>query len=420
VRIINHARRGLGLGIPALSSFEVVSDGIWTWFTVPEAVQVGDYIYLGTVSSDGRCRAHRLHINTQTTQTFDLSGVLEVDDHNNASVLPLADGRVAFFYGEHNDPTFKTRVWDGSGAFTSSGSWSAQEARGNSEGPYSYPKPFIFPGDSTSGRVWLFHRRWTDGTGNTRSISYRNSATIGSGGTDPWSAFTDVLVETDARPYVVTYQVGDRVHFAISSAHPNEATFTTIRHFRCDMASGTLSWAATGGGSLTPPFAVSAATRADDGGNSKRWVSDVGVGADTHPRILWTKYPNGDGTAIEYWHSRWTGSAWVAHKITDDGAGLYAAEQYYHGGLRFHQGDVTKVYLSAPVSGVRQVQEWRTTDSGATWTQYRQITSGGTAGTPLKARPIGVKGGDGRVLLLWWQGTYTSFISYSTSVRAAG
>jgi hypothetical protein len=133
------------------------------------------------------------------------------------------------------------------------------------------------------------------------------------------------------------------------------------------MSSGTLSWQDSGGSSLTVPFNVAATTRADDGGDVKRWVSDVEVGADGHPRILWMKYPNNNGTAIEYWHSRWTGSAWTAHKIADDGGGLYAGEQYYHGGLRFHRGDVTRVYLSAPISGVRQIQEWRTSDAGATW-----------------------------------------------------
>jgi hypothetical protein len=106
--------------------------------------------------------------------------------------------------------------------------------------------------------------------------------------------------------------------------------------------------------------------------------------------------------------------------VTDDGGGLYAGEQYYHGGLRFHHGDVTRVYLSAPVSGVRQIQEWRTSNNGAAWSSFRQITTGGTAGTPLKFRPVGVKGGDGRINLLWCQGTYTSFTNYSTALHAAG
>lgn len=400
--------------------FEVTNDGIWTWFTMPEAIQVGDFLYAGSVSSDGRCRGHKTNLTNNTTQTFDLSGVLEVDDHNNASVLEMPDGRIAFFYGSHNDTTFKYRIYNGTGDFSSSGAWTAQSSRGTGDGPYSYPKPYIFPGDTVAGRVWLFHRRWTDGSGTTRTMAWRRTSTL-TGSSDPWSTYTDVLLETGQRPYVVMYQDGNKLHCAMSSAQPNESTFLTISHCYAEMTAGSLVWKRSDGTTISAaPFAISDTTRADDGGNLKRWVSDVSVGGDGQPRILWMRYPNNNGTAIEYWHSRWTGSAWVAHKVTDDGAGLYAGEEFYHGGLRFHQGDVTRIYLSAPISGVRQIQEWRTSDNGATWSKHRDITTGGTAGNPLKARPIGVKGGDGRVNVLWWQGTYTTFVNYLTSIRAAG
>jgi hypothetical protein len=38
----------------------------------------------------------------------------------------------------------------------------------------------------------------------------------------------------------------------------------------------------------------------------------------------------------------------------------------------------------------------------------------------MKARPIGVNNSDGRVNVLWWQGRYTSFTDYLTTVQAAG
>jgi len=73
-----------------------------------------------------------------------------------------------------------------------------------------------------------------------------------------------------------------------------------------------------------------------------------------------------------------------------------------------------------PLCAVRQIQEWATSDNGATWAKSRDITTGGSANNPLKARPIGVKDSDGRVRVVWWQGTYTSFVNYSTSMRASG
>lgn len=416
--LANAALPGVTPSGAPLAPTQLVADGIWTWFTMPEARQVGDHVYVGTVSSDGRCRAHRVNADTGATETFDLSGVLEVDDHNNSSVLPLGDGRIAFFYGQHNDPLFRYRIWNGSGSFTASGSWTTEAARGTGQGSYSYPKPCIFPGDTTPGRVWLFYRRWLDG-GSTRVMGMRNSATL-TGSSDPWSANTDIFREDSRIPYVVTCQDGNRLHVAASSQHPVEAGFVTLHHFYGEMSGGSLVWKDSAGTALTLPVGDTTATRCDDGGDRKRWVSDIAVGADGHPRILWMRYPANNGTLIEYWHSGWTGSAWVAHKITDDGPGLYSPEVYYHGGLRFDRSDVTRVYLSAPISGVRQIQEWRTADNGATWAQVRVLTSGGTANNPLKLRPVGVHDGDGRIRVLWAQGRYTTFTDYSTAIWGAG
>jgi hypothetical protein len=405
-----------------LAQFEVTADGIWTWFTRPEVIQIGDALYTGTVSSDGRCRAHRTDLTTQTTLTFDLSGVLEVDDHNNSSFCRLEDGRLAAFYGAHNDTEFKYRVWNpAAGAFDSGSAWSSQEARGVGGGPYSYPNPIRFSQDSP--KVWLFKRRWIDGGGSTRRLAYRTATDLTSTPPHSWSAYTDVYGVSGRIPYWRTAHDGvKRVHFAITNGHPVEGQ-TSLYHFYGELdGSNVMKWYTSAGVEITAslPLGPSDITEVYDGSSVRCWVSDCAIGSDGHPRILWMRYPGNDGSQIEYWHSRWTGSAWTNSKITDDGAGLYAGEVYYHGGLCFDGVDPTTIYLSAPISGVRQVQEWGTSDNGATWSQVRALTTGGTAGTPLKARPIGVKNSDGRVNVLWWQGTYTSFTNYSTTVQAAG
>jgi hypothetical protein len=413
-------------GLPAapapIAPFQVTGDGIWTWFTRPEVIQIGDALYTGTVSSDGRCRAHRTDLLTQSTLTFDLSGVLEIDDHNNSSFVTLPDGRLAVFYGSHNDQQFKYRIWNpAAGVFSSVAAWSAQEMRGTGNGPYSYPNPIRFSQDSP--RVWLFKRRWTDGGGGTRRLTYRTVTNLTSAPPHAWGPHVDVYGVPSRIPYWRTANDGvRRVHFAITNGHPVEGP-TSLGHFYGELdGSNVMRWYRTNGTEITAslPFTFSDITQVYDGSAVRCWVSDCAIGSDGHPRILWMRYPNNNGTAIEYWHSRWTGSAWVNHKITDDGAGLYPAEQYYHGGLSFDGLTPTTVYLSAPIAGVRQVQEWRTPDNGATWAVQRVLTTGGTPGNPLRARPIGVRGGDGRINVLWWQGTYTSFVNYSTAVQAAG
>jgi hypothetical protein len=409
-----------GLSVP-VGAFEVVANGIHTWFTRPEVLQVGGFVYVGWVNSAGDCGATQIDLSNYSTKQFTLVSALEIDDHNNTSFVLLENGRIAAFYGSHNDAQFKYRVYNPAGDFASSASWTTAEQRGTGNGPYSYPNPIRFTQDSP--RVWLFKRRWIDGGGGTRRLAYRTATNLT--GTPPhtWSAFTDVYGVANRIPYWRTAHNGtNRVHFAITNGHPVEGQ-TSLYHFYGELdGSNVMKWYTSAGVEITAslPLGPSNITEVYDGSSVRCWVSDCTIDSDGRPRILWMRYPNNNGTAIEYWHSRWTGSAWVNHKITDDGAGLYPGEQYYHGGLAFDQQDASKIFLSAPISGVRQIQEWSTSDNGATWAKSRDITTGGSANNPLKARPIGVTGGDGRIRLVWWQGTYTSYVNYSTSMRASG
>jgi hypothetical protein len=407
--------------LPAADLFTVSSDAVHTWFTRPEAIRVGDFVYPGSVSSDGRCRAHQIDQIALTTKDFDLSGVLEIDDHNNSSVLPLPDGRIVFFFGSHNDAQFKYRTYNGVGDFASSASWTSAEQRGTGNGPYSYPNPIQFTQDAP--RVWLFKRRWTDGGGGTRRLAYRTATSLLTAPPHTWSAFVDVYGVAGRIPYwrTATDRV-NRVHFAITSGHPVEGQ-TSLGHFYGELdVSNNMRWYRTDGTEITAslPFTYSDITQVYDGSSVRCWVSDCTIDSDGRPRILWMRYPANNGSQIEYWHSRWTGSAWVNHKVTDDGSGLYAGEQYYHGGLCFDRMDASKIALSAPISGVRQVQEWSTSDSGATWSKLRDITTGGAAGSPLKFRPFGVENHNGRIRFIHADGTYTTFTNYLTSQRAWG
>lgn len=404
-----------------LSAQMLRADAIHTWFTQPEAIEVGGFVYAGWTNKTGGIGASRINLaNPDDKKHFLLATLPEIDDHNNASVLALAGGKFAFFYGTHNDSEFKYRVWDGVGAFDSSTSWTAQANRGGSQGPYSYPKPFIFA--QQPGKHWLFHRRFTDGGGATRTLTFRTTDSL-TGNSDPWSAYSDVLREAGARPYVKMVSDGfNTVHVAASSAHPNESTFVSIHHFYGRLDGGNIMrWYTSADVEITGglPFNIAATTRVDGGSSVKRWVSDVAIGGDGRPRILYMVYPNNNGSAIELWHARWNGTTWVNTKISDDGAGLYPAEQYYHGGLVFDGVNASRIYLSAPIAGVRQVQEWRTAD-GDTFTQHRVITSGGAAGNPLRLRPVSPRNHTGRLSVLWCEGRYTTYIDFDTALHGAG
>lgn len=404
----------------AAAPFTVRADGIWTWFTAPEAIQLGDYLYVGWVDSTGKCGATQVHIPTQAVKQFDLSSAIEIDDHNNASMLRLSDGRIVFFFGTHNDQLTRYRIYDGSGDFADAASWGAVVTFGMGQGPYSYPNPCRLSNDPT--RSWLFQRRWTDGTANSRALAYRSIVNLGDAGA-VWGAYNDVVKRSNFAPYWrLTYDGVGRVHVAITDGHPQQGQISLYHLYGDIGVGGAIAWFKSDGAPISAslPMAPTDASLVYDGSVTRCWVSDCAIGPDARPRILYMRYPGNDGYAIEYWHARWTGAAWVSSKVTDDGAGLYGAERYYHGGLRFDANDVARVYLSAPISGVRHVQEWRSADSGATWSMQRALTSGGTAGTPLRARPVSPRTHDGRISVLWWEGQYTSYTSFMTDLKGAG
>lgn len=403
------------------SPIELVADGIWTWFTDHRAVERSNgNLLVMVVDSAGTNWLHERDKDSGAITSVQLSTTgLEVDDHNNGSVFERADGRLVVMYGTHNDTVFRYKVSNTSSIL---GGWSSEQQRGTGQGPYSYPYVFQLSQDTT--KFWYFNRRWTTGAGTTRTLSYRTTTAL-VGSSDPWGAYTDVWQVANKIPYWRRIADGvNKMHVVTTDMHPVEGQ-ASLYHFYMQLdGSNNPLWYKSDGTQISAslPFGTADATLIYDGSTTKCWVSDLVIDGSGHPRVLYMRYPGNDGSAIEYWHARWTGSAWVSHKICDDGAGLYSGEPYYPGVICFDSLDPSIVYPSAPISGVRQIQRLTTADDGATWAQAQVITSGGTAGNPLRLRPYSPKvfGGSRQgPAVLWAEGRYTSFTDYDTAIKGS-
>jgi hypothetical protein len=408
--IVRHPNTGHGRGTPVLAPAQIIADGVWTWFSDPRAVYYNGATYIMAVDSAGTCRIHKYVHATGVTTSTNLSSVgLEIDDHNNGSLVFLSNGKIVAFYGQHNDSTFRYKVSTNAEDITS---WSAEQARGSGEGNYSYPNCFEL--SQVPGKHWLFTRRWKDG-GATRNPSYRTFTDLGTIPSATVSAYTDVFEVSSQRPYWKIASNGvDTLHFAITNGHPNETT-TSLYHFYMQLVAGVPKYYTSAGVEITAglPFGTANVTQVYDGSSTECWVSDCAIDGSGYPRILWMRYPGNDGSAIEYYHARWNGSTWTNVKITDDGAGLYSGELFYHGGLCFDSQDISKVYLSKPVSSVRQIQKWATTDNGATWSKTADVTSGGSS---KRLRPYSPRNHNGYMPLIWLDGTYTTYTNYNMAI----
>lgn len=157
----------------------------------------------------------------------------------------------------------------------------------------------------------------------------------------------------------------------------------------------------------------STATLVYDGAVNDAWSWDIKTGPDGHPRGLFTQFRS--ETDHRIMHARWTGSAWLVTEVAPVGGYLYASQPHSDAQACFDATNTNIVYLAKTVGVKKVLQEWRTSDQGATWSWFADITDGIVdAFTPSSPRNH-----DGRMRVVWNDGTITSYLSgaWSTSLK---
>lgn len=398
----------------------LVPDGIYTWCdTTVTAVYRNGATYIGWVDKGGYSGITKFTHASGAVEHVRLSSESnkEVDDHNMTSLHFRPDGRIVAFYGPHNSSAMLYKVSLMPESITS---WGPENVRGVSQGAYSYP--YLTRFSQAPDLYFFISRRWLEGTdGATRVCSYRVTnrldGEVGGAAPDPWSQPNDIWRVDNKIPYWQYASDGvNTLHVFATDMHPVQGQ-SSLYHFylRLDASNVPRYYTSTGSEIPAPPVTPATATRIYDGAMARCWVSDAAVHNGT-PVVLWMRYPQNDywPNTFEYWYSRFENGSWRSVMLTTDGPGLYSTELYYHGGLQFDANDPSIVYLSSPIAGNRQIQEWRTKDNGENWSLSSQITSGYYTG--LRARPYSPRNHNGQLKVIWWEGRYTTFIDYDTSI----
>ena len=87
---------------------EFTASGGWTWFTDPRAVYYqGTHrrTYTGWVAQDGSIQVASYDHDTGRRVIVTLKARLQIDDHDNPSLLVRPDGRLMVFWSTHAGPT---------------------------------------------------------------------------------------------------------------------------------------------------------------------------------------------------------------------------------------------------------------------------------------------------------------------------
>jgi hypothetical protein len=414
---------GLGLGSSGAGASVVYasriinSDGARTWYNHPVVLADGAVAYSGSVSTLGSVQVTKTE--NKVDSVFTMNPALQVDDHNEATMLELPGGKLACFYSRHSSDTVGLRYRVTSNDLPDMSAFSAEVLISNGGvDATAYTLPFML--EDNEVRVYF---RSGGGAGTRPRKMARAPGADVEAGTATWAVST-IFETTDERPYMVACQNGtDRIDFLVTDGHPNESP-TSLYHCYMQLDAGTEKYYQSDGTEITAPIDVTTeATLVDNTTGGRTWNDKIAIGSDGHPRILFTKYPSGtDGanggatfTDIEYWHGRWTGSAWVKTRLLTGQYSLYSGEVYYAGGMCFDGNDVTTLYLCEIVSGKYEVRKYSFNEAAATKTLVTDITTGSSTNNIRPQSPVGATR---PFAVSWLDGTYTTYQNFATVMHA--
>ena len=390
----------------------LVSPGGWSWFTNPRAIYYAgthERTYIGTITGGlGSLYVTQYTHTTGAVVSTLLTSALEVDDHDHPSLIVRpSDSKLVAFYAKHSvDTSLRYKISTNAEDATAWGSELTTTYSGN----VTYANPIILPDD---GNACYVFSRIRDAL-NDYSWRYKRTADYST-----WGAEVEIWDGGATQSYVHVARNGNgRIDFFASDMHPdNDAGGSSLYHFYAawDSGSSSLKWYNSAGTEQTLPMTPANATIVYDGsGGNDGWNHQIAIDGSGYPRVLFQKRVSTSGAGdMRCMFARWNGSAWTTPvEIAAHGGYVYSGEISYTGGSCFDGNDTNKVYLGQQVSGIYEIQEWTTSDSGATWGKTRDITSGSSAGTQ-NMRPFSPLGHPVRMACLWGAGTYTTYISYN-------
>ncbi len=393
------------------------ADGAWCWFSDPRAVYLEGKIFAGWMKADGSVQVGARDLSTGGMMVSTLAGKFEVDDHDHPSLLVLPDRRLMAFYSLHASGDMHLRVTRRPADVSE---WTQDRTLGFGrfgDGPRgtTYSNPVLL--GEESNRIYVFWR------GSDFKPTFSLSTDLGTTWSEPRTLIRPAGSGNNDRPYVKYWSDGrKRIDFLFTDGHPDITPTNSVYFLRYEKGAFYRADGSRVGAISDLPFDPSQCDRIYDGASAGRaWVWDITENGDGNPVAVYTRLPAKDDHRYRY--AAWDGAMWVDSPITSAGrwfprtpAGKTETEPYYSGGIIISRRDPGVVFLSRPVSGVFEIEQWATTDGGKTWSS-RAVT---THSNSDNVRPVVVRSAPpGTPELLWMRNTggYVHYTNYHSEIR---
>jgi hypothetical protein len=416
----------------------LATDGAWTWFNDPRALFHNGILYFGHVRSDGKSTLSAFNPSNGISTTLWTSTWNERDDHDNAGLAELADGRLLAIYAHHGSVNyFSYRISTSTNPIAPE-DWSAEQTFATTSG-LTYSNPYQLA--SEPGRIYNF----------MRDLNFNPSVTISTNGGTNWSA-PQILIKTgtsaNIRPYVkYASDYTNRIDFLYTDGHPRDLTNSLYDVFYSDGAlhksDGTflknfsdIPLLHDSGERGSVIYQYSSSPSADPNehiATGRAWCWEIVYQTNGAPACVFSVQvdnaagPNPLDDRIYYYYARWTGTNWQKRFIAQAGRPLYATEDDYAGGICIDPKNPDVIYISSnaenpfdlssttnvPLRANERYELYRgvTSDVGLTFS-WTAVT---TNSTQDNLRPY-IPRNSPSPCVIWFSGKYTSYTSYKASV----
>lgn len=286
-----------------------------------------------------------------------------MDAHRNPTILIDGDGIIYVFYGAHGHPTRVVKS-------VSPHDISEWRAAADIEERNSYPQPWQL----RWGELFVSYRS-SGGWSCCKSID----------GAVSWQPTVDLIEFNDASIYAVSVaETGPyprRIHIAwekMGGGTSEEVRTKALwaRRYNVYYAhsdDGGTTWWRADGGSYELPITEASAEKVHDSGEHGVWIKDIQLDSQGNPYVL---FLDSDVRTYETtWKvARRSGGDWHIADVAKSN------HMYDAGGIVVLSDDDLRIYgpttASQPHEDGGEIEEWRSTDKGATWTNTNHTTSG--------------------------------------------
>lgn len=414
-----------GTGINAENYPSFTFDGAWCWFSDPRAVYYEgerQRTYAGWIDSYGDVHIAAYDHQSGQIESKVIADNLQIDDHDNPSILFDEEGHLLVFFNYHGGPRplmmRKTSNPEDISAWDDVKMLDLNDMRTYSDfnNTYTYTNPVKL--SEENGRIYLFWR------GVDNKPNYATSDDNGETWSDGKIFILPERIYNMRRPYVKVYSNGkNKIHFAFTDGHPrNEPTNSIYYMYYQDGA----FYKANGEKIKDLAQAPVDPARADkvyDASENKHkgWIWDVAEDENGNPVLAYAKFPDDENHIYSY--ARWDGKQWRNYDLINSGKwfpetqpGNDEREPNYSGGLSIDHEDVNTLYLSVNRDSIFEIERWHTPNQGKKWNVER-ITNGSVKNN---VRPFAVRNaGEGNPLqVLWMTNTYYEhYTIYDASIQ---